>query len=163
MDEASHLRREPKLSIRTLGTDDSKELHRLYMTNVAQLKQLGLHEEKVPMQQQISQVLSAKEGADLFGIFEQHKLIGVVHVKQDAVEKRTAEIGRVIDFAHQNKGIGGKALMMVMDALSGRYDHFFAITGEDNILARKSLEKIGFLLESAVTDDTPNVLYTWHR
>lgn len=163
MDKDPKPQEEPNLNIRLLGEEDSNELLHLYMANTARLKELGLHDAKTPIEEQISYALTPKEGSDLFGIFSQQVLVGVVLVTSSTSEPKTAQIGRLIDSQHQNKGIGSNALTMVMNQVSGRYDHLWAMTREDNVLARKSLERAGFTAMSEPTDDSSQVMYIWHR
>ncbi|TSC87140.1 MAG: hypothetical protein G01um10148_245 [Parcubacteria group bacterium Gr01-1014_8] len=163
MDRDLKLRQEPNFSIRLLGKEDGAQLLALYTANLSRLQELGLHEARIPVEEQIDDVLTPKEGSDLFGIFDQQELIGAVYITRDFSAPRSAQIGRLIDSHYQNKGIGGRALTRIMNELSNRYDRFWAMTREDNVLARKSLERAGFAAMSEPSDDSPNVLYVWGR
>lgn len=163
MGEDVHMRQEPNFHIRILGQNDRSALHDLYMGNVERLKELGLHDASTPVEAQIQNVLAPEAGRELFGVFDEKKLIGVVLLRKSEGVDRAAQIGRLIDSQYQNKGVGTKALMRVMDEVKGRYDNLVAITRGDNVLARRSLERAGFTLRSDATDDVQNALYEWRR
>lgn len=90
-----------------------------------------------------------ENGTHIFFIRAAKEPVGVVTVRNVSLSMKYAEIGYSLSQAHQNQGIGTKAVAALVEKVFAETDlrRLTAYIAEDNIASRRVVEKVGFKLE----------------